>query len=168
MWLLILGALIVAAPFVVASHQRRAASRLRSAHRAWDAVEKYGRVLLEDRHLDPELGDFVEFIIKKTGSGAMTRMFLGALVLPRALQSSEDSELSRLLAAASQEQEQNLYRLMVAAMLYDSLRTAFSGVLLRRVIYWMSAAATDKTVPVSRAQVQPMVSSADRLCHGHA
>lgn len=165
MWLMLIGALIIAAPFVLTRYHRRAANRLRHASSAWDTTEKYGRVLLEDRHLDPEVGDFVEFTLNKAGSGTMTRILLAAIFSPWR---SRTDDANNLFVKLSREQEQQLYRFIVAAMFYDSFRTIFSGSLLRRILYWMAATAADKTVPVSRAQVQPMFSAADRLCHSEA
>lgn len=156
---------VVAAPFVLRIHLVASRKRLRSAGRAWDMLERPARVLLEDRHLDPEVGNLVEWIVTHIGDGRLTRSFLFSLAFRRmwAGKSMKPDVLERM----NKEQEQQFLRLVVAALFYDSLRTTLSGSILRRVLYWLAATVKDRHAPVTRSQAAPVVKAADRMCHSH-
>lgn len=165
MWLAIIGLLFIAAPFVARSYLRRSTLRLAKAHGAWGVAEQHARVLLEDRHLHPAVGDFVEFTANRVGDGELTRTFLRSVLLKQRANKAVRDDAAELFSSLNREQEQQFFRFMVAAMFYDSLRTGVSGALLRRLLYWMAGTTADRTAPVNQSQVQPMVYAADKLCH---
>lgn len=160
--LLLIAALIIASPFILRVHFQASRKRLARAQRAWEMVEQAAHPLLEDRRLNPEIGDLVEFVVNRVGDGSLTRTFLVAIIFKR-LNGGSD----KVTRSMNTEQERQFMRLMVAALFYDSLRTTFSGSIIRRVLYWLASTATDKNAPVTKSQVAPVVSAAGRLCHNH-
>jgi hypothetical protein len=154
---------ILIAPFVFASHLRASTTRIKQAGAVWESVERAARELLEDRTLAPEVGDFVEFILSHTGSGKLTRAAIIAMF------SSYGSGNSKLLHMVNEGQQVQLIRFMLASLMFDSLHTTFSGLVVRKWLYWLAATVKDRQVPVTEPQVEPVARAADRIWHstGH-
>lgn len=165
MMYIIVAALLLTAPFVAKRYWVSAKANLELAHKAWDRVEQHAHVLLEDRRLDPQVGDLVEFVVTHVGDGALTRKFLITVLLRRGNRSAQDAEMTNALSSMNEGQSEQFSRLLVSALFYDSLRAPVAGAVLRRVIYWLAPTATDKSVPVNRHEVAPVLAAAGKLCH---
>lgn len=161
--LLIFAALAMAAALVTPPLVRKSTSHLKSAHHAWDMLQHHASVLLEDRHLDPKIGDLVEFVVGTVGDGKLTRAMLNSILFRCRRSASSDEMYSKL----SGGQEKQFQHFLVSALLYDSLRTFVPGIILRRLLYWLASTAGDSRAQVGRPQVAPVASLADRLCHSH-
>ncbi|ALC12457.1 hypothetical protein [Sphingopyxis sp. 113P3] len=144
-------------PYVIAWNFRRAKARLAYAEKIWDNVEQSARVLLEDRHLDPRIGDFIDFVVGELGSGRMTRIALKAVLHPK--------KSPRPMPELTGGQGVQFGRFMLSALLFDSLHTTFSGFILRRWLYWLTTTVGDKKAVVTEPQVAPVVEAADRMWH---
>jgi len=165
MWLVLLSLLIIVAPYVARAHYVRSAKRLQKAEGAWLSVERHARVLLEDRQLPSEMGNFIEWTLGRIGDGSLTRTFLRSLLLRKRASEETDQEFAAHFSALSKEQEQQFLRFMIASMFYDSLRTSVSGSVLRRLLYWLASTVGDRQAPVSQPQVKPIMRAAETLCH---
>lgn len=164
MLLLIVAILAPLVALGTAALLRGSTARLREAGHIWALVEHHAFVLLEDRTLDPEIGDLVEFIVHHAGSGRLTRAMVVNLLSPRKRRPNATDMLFSKLRPAQEKQFQHL---LAAALFYDSLRTLFSGPVIRRLLYWLASTVNDTRTPVSRPQVAPVASIADRMCHAH-
>jgi hypothetical protein len=162
MWIVIAIAMAITVPFVVALHYRRSAKRLVVADKAWGSLEYHAHTLLQDKTLDPTIGDFVEGVVNRVGDGYLTRSFLAFLVMrPRAV--SPETSIGSAFNRLESGQRVQFYRFMVDAIYYDSLRTAFSGAILRRLaLYWLESTAKDEASTVSESQVKPIAAAAGR------
>lgn len=165
MMYVIVAALLLTAPFLAKRYWISARANLESAHKAWERVEQHAHVLLEDRRLDSRVGDLVEFIVTHVGDGALTRKFLVTVLLRRGNRGAQGSEMTDALSSMNEGQGEQFSRLLVSALFYDSLRAPIAGAVLRRVIYWLAPTATDKTAPVNRHEVAPVLTAAGKLCH---
>lgn len=157
--IIFIGVALLAAPFILAAYLRFNTKLLKRSQSVWPLVEQSAHVLLEDRNLSPRAGDMVEFIVKVIGSGWLTVAFFFALVFRR---KSRKRGSNSIFAELNREQEERFVRFFVAALYFDSLRAPIFGVLVRRFLYWLPATAADKTTPVSRHEVEPVVNLADR------
>lgn len=101
----------------------------------------------------------VEFILKAIGSGWLTVAFFFALLFRS---KSRKRGSGSIFSELNKEQEDRFVRFFVAALFFDSLRAPIVGVLVRRFLYWLPATAVDKSTPVSRHEVEPVVNLADR------
>lgn len=160
--MVIIAALILAAPFVAGAYLRLASRSAARAQDAWRLVERHARVLLEDRRLDPDIGDLVEVVVDHAGDGRLTRSFLGSLIFRR--RRRPDADLSAAMSSLNAEQENQFLHFLVAALFFDSLTSPILGAVLRRIMYWLAATANDRSAPVSRVQVEPVMSAAGRMC----
>lgn len=166
MMYVIVAALLLAAPFLAKWYWTSSKAYLQRAHKAWERVEQHAHVLLEDKRLNPKVGDMVEFVVTHVGDGALTRTFLLTVLLRGGgNQSPRDSEMNTAVASMNEGQSEQFARLLVSALFYDSLRAPVSGAILRRVIYWLAPTATDKSAPVNKHEVAPVVTAAGKLCH---
>lgn len=162
-FIFIAAALAIILPFAVAWQIRRATARLELADRAWGSLEKHAHVLMEDRHLNPVIGDFVERVINKVGDGSLTRGFLFFIVFRPQSKQPTNHEWREAVSGLEAGQEKQFLHFMVDAIFYDSLRTVVSGSLLRRIVlYWLEATASDDDAPVSREQVKPITFAANQ------
>lgn len=153
----------LALPFVLAWNYRHATKRLVLADQAWGSLEQHAHALLNDRHLNPRVGDFVERVLLEVGNGALTRSFLLFVVFRPKPKDGTPSDLVLAFRSMEPGQEKQLSHFMVDAIFYDSLRTTVSGAILRRaVLYWLEATARDETAPVSRPQIKPITFAANR------
>lgn len=162
MVILIIAAVILAAPFVIRWYLRLATRSAVHAQEAWPLMERHAHVLLEDRRLDPRIGDLVETVALHVGDGRLTRSFLINILFWR--KRRPDAHLTAVLTALNGEQEKQFLHFLVAALFFDSLTAPISGMLLRKLIYWLAATAKDRSAPVSRSQVEPVMSAAGRMC----
>jgi hypothetical protein len=163
MWVILVAIAILAAPFVGAAYLRWSTARMRAAGIVWGNLESHASALMNDKTLNPFIGDLVESMFLRAGDGAMTRMFLFSLVFRRKL---DAGQVASAVEALNQGQQKQLVRFAIYAILYDSLRTGLSGAFLRRIVlYWLLPTAQDKTVPVNSPQVAPIVDAASRAYH---
>ncbi|WP_324694620.1 hypothetical protein [Novosphingobium sp. RL4] len=160
MYMIAIAAIVLAAPFAAAWYFRRAASRLRLADAVWGSLEYHANQLLQDKTVPVVVGDFVEFVVCRAGDGMMTRTFLAGLMSrPRA---DRDTALAQAMHALSRGQDQQFNRFVIDALLYDSLRTAVSGFIVRRALYWLVTTAKDEKLPVNDAQAYPIARAANK------
>lgn len=157
MYIAVAALALMVAPFAIAWHLRRATARLAYAEEIWDVVEQSARVLLEDRHLDPKVADFVEFVIQKIGSGTLTRTALKAMLR----RPTPATPLPPLAGGQSVQ----MGRFILSSVFFDSLHTSVSGIILRRWLYWLASTVTDKKAVVSEPQVAPVYNAADDMWH---
>lgn len=150
----------LASPFIAAWSYRKATLRLVFADEAWGSLEYHANQLLQDRTIPPGVGDFVEFVAGRVGDGMMTRTFLMNILVRR--KNHGDSRLSDDLNALTSGQDQHFNRFMIDAILYDSLRTAVSGAVLRRILYWLVVTAKDENTAINDAQAFPIAKAASR------
>ena len=122
-------------------------------------------MLLEDRRLNPIVGDLVEALVCHAGDGRLTRFFLASVVLRRGRKA--DHRVSAAIGSLHPDQEKQFLHFLVAVLFFDSLTTPVTGAILRRVVYWLAATAKDRSAPVSRVQVEPAMSAAGRMCAAH-
>lgn len=164
MWLIPLAALIIGAPFAWAWWLGHEASRLRYADKVWGDVEYEARILLEDRTLPPVIGDLVEFLIMHVGTGKLTRNF--AFSLFKRVKARQPDAIHAAIYGMEDGQHTHFLRLMMLALLYDSLRAGIVGAVMRRfVVYWLNATMVDRKSVVSDAQAEPIIRAAERqLC----
>lgn len=162
MLILIVGAMIVASPFFAAYLLRRSTNHLKVADRAWGSLENHAHALLQDKTLDPTVGDFVESILLKIGNGSLTRSFLCSLLVTRRIRKAHaDPEFRNVIMGLELGQRKQLFRFMIDAIFFDSLRTYISGPILRRlVLYWLDSTARDEQALVSEQQVGPITNAA--------
>ena len=160
MEIVVIAALIVAVPFILGGYLRFANRSLAHAATAWALVERHAHVLLEDRRLNPLVGDLVEALVRHAGDGRLTRSFLMTVLLRRPRRT--DADMSTAIGSLNPDQEKQFLHLLVTVVFYDSLTTPIAGVALRRVVYWLAATAEDRSAPVSRGQVEPAMAAAGR------
>lgn len=163
MWVIAIAAVILAAPFFVSWWVRRSTVRLVLADRVWGNLESSAQVLLEDKNLNPILGDLVEALSHRTGDGSLTRALLISVVFKR---SHTEDKVAAAINELSDGQARQFMRFAVYAIFYDSLRTSISGGILRRVVmYWLENTAKDSKASVSSSQVMPIAVAAERAYH---
>lgn len=153
----VIAALVL--PPAMAWHWRRSKARLAWAEEIWVNVEQSARVLLEDRQLDPRVGDFIEFVIDELGNGTLTRTALRSMFVRPPVREPE------LYSSLEGGREVQFSRFMLSSILYDSLQTTLSGIILRRWMYWLSMTVRDKRAVVTEPQVAPVVDAADKMWH---
>ena len=161
-WLIII-ALALVAPFLASWLVARSSDRLRFADEVWGSFESHARILLEDRTLSPFVGDFVERVVMNIGNGRFTRRFLFSILLrPLGIRiGAGKTDMHVAIDSLEEGQRKQMFRFMIDAMLYDTLRTAISGAVLRTIVlYWLVAVAKDESTPVSEPQVTPMFAAA--------
>ena len=163
MWLIAIAALILAAPFGLAFFISRNTSHLKMADMVWGRLEEHAHALLQDKTLPSLVGDLVEEVVNHTGDGSLTRSFLLSLLFrPR----SSESAISSAVDDLHEGQRSQFMRFVIMAILYDSLKTSFSGILLRRIVlYWLVPTAKDQKAPVNSSQVGPIARAAGRAYH---
>lgn len=161
MLLAITAAILLALPFALAWFFRRKTEHLKFADEAWGSVEMHANQLLQDKTLDPEIGDFVEFLVLNVGDGKLTRIGLSALLFRPKVKTNGKSFKDRM----TDGQHYHFTRFVVDALLYDSLRTSFSGAILRRLVYWLVGTAQDEKIGISDIQIKPFTNAAARAYH---
>lgn len=162
---IIVTALFLGLPFAAKSYLIVSEKYLRRAHKAWAGFEQHARVLLEDKRLNPKIGDFVEFLALNVGNGSLTRSLLVSIIFRKTGRSKSNPEMDEAMQSLNGEQRIQFYRTIVSAVFYDSLRTPLFGSILRRILYWLAATAEDKSAQISRYEIDPAVAAAGRLCH---
>lgn len=160
MYMIAIAAAILCVPFVMAWYYRKATKRLIVADQAWGSLEYHANQLLQDKTLPPIVGDFVEFVVERTGDGTMTRTFLYSLFIRT--KADREAPFATAVANLNDGQDKHFNRFVIDALFYDSLRTFLSGWLVRRMIYWLATTAADEHVPVNDAQTMPIAKAASR------
>lgn len=161
----IVAGLILAAPFLVATYLRRATKNLNYADHAWGLMEQHAHVLMEDRRLDPAVGDLVERVVLSVGDGKLTRNFLFSFVFRQRADTHGTRHLRDAIMNMNSNQAEQFSRLLITALFFDSLNAPIAGAILRRLIYWLASTANDKSAPISQYEVEPVVAAAGRMCH---
>ena len=161
--LLFIAALILAAPFAVGWLLRKRNRNTGFAETLWPLVERQAHVLLEDKRLNPTVGDCVEMVVRHLGGGKFARIALRA-ALHKAKTVRPEEDLRAAVATLNPQQHETFLRFIVTALYFDSHNSLIAGTIVRRWLYWLADTAQDKSAPISDYEVEPVVYAMDRHC----